>query len=773
MPRLGRLAPPILWCAAALLPVEGRAASERPVDGSDWAGQAFASEVPVPRAGGAVTTGDLLALRDLGAMSLSPDGRWIAFSVRQAAPQVDDYAIRWFVVPSDGSSPPIPLPVDGGRPIRGRSAGLLDGAIARDPAKWSPDGARLAFRRRVGDRVELWAMAPATGVAERVADGTAQVAAFGWTPRGTLVFRTGLDMARFARSVEAEAGHGWLLNQRMTLFAARTPSPLPPDCRTPHPACDLRTLAVAPNGLLRSATPTEAAALDAGAQGAAASKAAGGGRGVVSGVGEGGALAWTQAADPAKAGNARPLRQVVTDASGAGACAAPVCIGQDIRAIGWARDGASIWFLRRMSSRDDEARGPLDQFALVEWPLGAAPPRVAHRGYDLLEDCQAHGRWIYCVESSATRPMRIVAIDLDGGGLRVLADPNPTLRTKSFPRIRHVILKDPEGNFGFARLVYPNDYRAGRAYPLVVVQYRSQGFLRGGTPGDEYPILPLAAEGFFVLSVDMPDDLRAWRNLDQMAVTRARRADQWALKSLVGAIEAAIDPLIAEGLVDPRRVAITGLSWGAQSVHYALQRSDRFAAAIASQAAADITYYAQFPDGAEKRARMAGTGDRSVLAGPGSPILQSAWSPRPERLRTPLLLNLGQDEALFGFEGLAVLREADRPLEVRVFPGEGHTKYHPRNLAGVYENNLMWLTFWLQGREDPRPEFAEQYGRWRAMRSRLQAEARGDAPRVSGGQDGERTGLGAIGLGLTNPELGGEAGVDRHEVLAGGEAERR
>src|SRR3546814_15186802 len=36
---------------------------------------------------------------------------------------------------------------------------------------------------------------------------------------------------------------------------------------------------------------------------------------------------------------------------------------------------------------------------------------------------------------------------------------------------------------------------------MVVVQYRTRGFLRGGT-GDEVPIQTLADQGFLVLSVD-------------------------------------------------------------------------------------------------------------------------------------------------------------------------------------------------------------------------------------------------------------------------------
>ncbi|MEJ0037781.1 MAG: hypothetical protein WDO68_17185 [Gammaproteobacteria bacterium] len=143
--------------------------------------------------------------------------------------------------------------------------------------------------------------------------------------------------------------------------------------------------------------------------------------------------------------------------------------------------------------------------------------------------------------------------------------------------------------------------------------------------------------------------------------------------------------------------------------------------AIASQGGKDLTYFAQSPE-ATRGTYMADLNVTTLVATPDGPVAAAAWSRQPERLRIPLLLNLSQYEALFGFEGFAVLRDAKRPLEVRVFPDEGHMKYHPRNFAGVYDNNMMWLKFWLKGEEDPRPEFRDQYGRWEAMRARLQAE---------------------------------------------------
>ncbi len=689
----------------------------------DWAATGLGPEAPTPQAGGPVTPADLLSLRDLGGLSLSPDGRRLAFALRQGDPQSDRYVVRWFLTDTHGGDPEA-LAFEGGQPIRyATPAGPLDGFISLDPAQWSPDGRYLALRRQVGDRIELWRIDTRSGDSLRVADGIRQVTRFAWLAADTLAFRTGLDTDGFRASVAKEAKHGWRLDQRVLLLAAQPPVPQPPACTeaTRSPFCDSRLWSVDARGEARLANAADQAAFAL-----ATNPRATLGTAIVADVGviamdaSGRRRAWTQSLTAGDQG-AAPIRRLTTDAA-AKPCRDAACAGQFITALGWARNGHSIWFLKRIAAPQAPPGLALDQSALYEWRLdtGAVVRRFQHE--DLLEDCHGSDTHLYCVRSSATRPRHIVAISLETGALRVLADPNPSFANKRFPEIRRLPLTDPFGATGFARLVYPLGYRPGRAYPLVVTLYRSRGLLRGSSPGDEVPILPLSAAGMFVLSVDMPDDLRAWASETEAEIGRRQRADQSGMRSLVGATEQAVDRLVAEGLVDKGRVAITGLSWGSQAVHYALQHSDHFQVGIASQGLADLTYFAQLPRGPIRDASMRMMQSETLLPTPGAPLQAAGWSQQPEKLRAPLLLNLGQNEALFGFEGLMALQAADRPLEVRVFADETHTKHHPANLSGVYDNNMMWLRFWLLGQEDPDPAFSDQYQRWRAMRAKLAAE---------------------------------------------------
>ena len=60
-----------------------------------------------------------------------------------------------------------------------------------------------------------------------------------------------------------------------------------------------------------------------------------------------------------------------------------------------------------------------------------------------------------------------------------------------------------------------------------------------------------------------------------------------------------------------------------------------------------------------------------------------------------------------------------------VFVGEPHIKFGPRHKLVVYERNLDWFRFWLQGVERPDPPDVDQYEIWRAM-------AEGVGPPTSG-----------------------------------------
>ncbi len=117
-------------------------------------------------------------------------------------------------------------------------------------------------------------------------------------------------------------------------------------------------------------------------------------------------------------------------------------------------------------------------------------------------------------------------------------------------------------------------------------------------------------------------------------------------------IESAVDKLVDDGVAEKDRVAITGLSGGAEAVNYALQHTDRFAAAIASSGVHDVTFLALVAEGPWRQYLMENFGTSKLVPPMDNGIYKLAWSAMPQKLKTPFLVNVGEYEALLGFEGI-------------------------------------------------------------------------------------------------------------------------
>ena len=87
------------------------------------------------------------------------------------------------------------------------------------------------------------------------------------------------------------------------------------------------------------------------------------------------------------------------------------------------------------------------------------------------------------------------------------------------------------------------------------------------------------------------------------------------------------------------------------------------------------------------------------------------------RVRTPLMIE-AIGSPLFEWEWYAGLRRLGKPVEMRFIPGGSHELFKPPDQYFSQQGNVDWFAFWLKGAEDADPAKAEQYTRWRELRSR-------------------------------------------------------
>jgi dipeptidyl aminopeptidase/acylaminoacyl peptidase len=111
---------------------------------------------------------DLFALKGVGDPQLSPDGKWIAYTVGSTNPKEERSESQVWMIPTGGGEA-IPMTA------KGTSAGR---------PRWSPDGKYLAFTTSRGEnaRTQVWTLDRRGGEAQQLTEVPQGVQSFDWSP---------------------------------------------------------------------------------------------------------------------------------------------------------------------------------------------------------------------------------------------------------------------------------------------------------------------------------------------------------------------------------------------------------------------------------------------------------------------------------------------------------------------------------------------------------------------------------------------------------------
>ncbi|MDA0313134.1 MAG: S9 family peptidase [Gemmatimonadetes bacterium] len=126
------------------------------------------ADVTAQTVAGVGTFKDALSMESVGAVSISPDGATVAYTVQSTAWEENGYDSEIWIASPDGE--PIQL------------TRTLDGSSG-SPA-WSPDGRWIAFAASRGDKNQVFLISPRGGEAFPVTDVEQGVSRFAWSPEG-------------------------------------------------------------------------------------------------------------------------------------------------------------------------------------------------------------------------------------------------------------------------------------------------------------------------------------------------------------------------------------------------------------------------------------------------------------------------------------------------------------------------------------------------------------------------------------------------------------
>lgn len=671
-----------------------------------------------------VTLRDLVTLADIGSpdpsaftgpspLSLSPDGHQVAFVVARGDPDTNRVCQLLIMVALDGRTKALELNSGGDLILATgayRGSRVVTGMPATIVPRWSPDGRRLAWLRRDQGATRIWLANLSDRSASPLTPAGVDVERFAWACDGRQIIFATHKTADDAQ----EMRNGFHYDDRFVPTRGALPQP---------PAETTEEIWAAPvegGDPVRFDVP-ERQLIDPPAD-------------------EPGGLV----SDPNQP--LHPPHLWGRDASGikiecsSETCAGPVIgifpnlVGQELhylRREGWAREIT----------------------AMYRWRIapGAVPQRL-WQTTRVLNGCVQAGKQLVCLAEDSTTPRRVAVIDPASGGSRNVFDPNPDFAAISLDKVVRLRWRNNRSLEAWGDLLVPRGTPPRSGWPLVVVQYHSQGFLRGGT-GDEYPIFAMAARGYAVLSLEQPPIVATIaKGIRSFEAANGFDTRDWAeRRSLLSSIETGLAITRANVPIDPARIAITGLSDGATSAAFALLNTHLFAAAAVSTCCMD-PWSAMIAGGPAYAAYMRRLGyPASIDPDPGF------WAPMSlaqgaRKVRAPILMQLADDEALLGLQSYTALREAGQPVDLYVYPDEHHVKWQPAHRLAIYTRNLDWFDFWLLGKVDPDASKVSQYRHWERLRrcARLSAleptpqhlrdASTGDGHDRVGGQSSECTG---------------------------------
>jgi dipeptidyl aminopeptidase/acylaminoacyl peptidase len=341
----------------------------------------------------------------------------------------------------------------------------------------------------------------------------------------------------------------------------------------------------------------------------------------------------------------------------------------------FAPDGQSITVL----VADDRSQYP----ASVSVSDGSVKRLIETPGSTLAQD--QHGGNTALIWTTDTAAPEIYA--LAGGALRKLTSHNDALIAQlQLGETRDLQAMSPDGTDVHALLTLPVGYVAGNRYPMLLR-------IHGGPNGqDGHTFTPerqlFAGKGYAVLNVNYRGS-----NGRDTAYQQVIFAD-WGNKEVVDLL-AAVDEAVKQGIADPDRLGIGGWSYGGILTDYTIATTTRFKAAISGAGMGNPfgfygvdMYIFQYDN--ELGPPWKNPENYIKL---GYPFLHA------DKIKTPTLFMGGDKDMNVPVNGgeqmYQALRSLGVPTELVIYPGQFHGFTRPSFIRDRYQRYFDWYDKYL------------------------------------------------------------------------------
>jgi len=667
--------------------------------------QAQSTAPAAPAARRNLVVNDFLAIKNVGHAQISPDGKWVAYTVRTLDLAEDKSRTQIWMVPAAG----------------GEAIPLTGPTANSSSPRWSPDGKYLAFLSARGEeaKTQIWMLYMGGGEAQQVTDTIQDVDAFEWSPssdRIALVLQDPspeeVDAARRAKEGKKPEKHaqrawvidrqqfkwdtvGYLDRRRTHLYVLETASRKLTQVTSGD--YDDSEPAWSPDGRFLAFTSNRTPDADANYN----------------------TDIWVVAADNPDKG--KSLVQVTTNP---GADHSPA----------WSPDGK---WIACVSQTDAQALDYATQHLLVAPALGGEA-RVLTQKLDrniLHPKFSADGRSVLAlIEEDGIQPLARIAVAngeitrltpgritvddfsmnrsgdvaltlgesdqpfevfaLSGGELRRLSHVNDAMLAQvRLGKVEYAKARSKDGVEVAGYITFPPAYNPELRYPTIL---RPHGGPVEQTGAEfDFTSQLFAANGYVVLQ----PNYRGSSGYGQ-AFSQAIFGD-WGNKEFAD-LMTFVDSAVARGIADPDRLGVGSWSYGGILTNYCITKTDRFKAAISG--ASEVLYITNYGHDHYQR-------DWNIEIGLPwkNRALWERLSPfnSVEKIVTPTLIMGGDIDwnvPIINSEQLyQALKVLGRTTELVVYPGEYHGFTKPTHLKDRYERYLAWYAKYLKGEGSGRP----------------------------------------------------------------------
>jgi dipeptidyl aminopeptidase/acylaminoacyl peptidase len=639
------------------------------------------------------TVDDLLSLKGIGAARISPDGKWVAYTVSEANFKQDAFVSQIWIAET----------------ATGRRTQLTRGEKSSANPNWSPDGAWLAFTSdRIGDKSQIFVIRPDGGEAVQLTKHETSIGGFNFSPDGrTIIYaatepppsslkdrkeqyadfevvRKEYNHLHLWSFAVAEAMDAPVIGKQLTRgkeFSVGAYSFSPDSTRVAFSATvnpDLIQGSTSDIYVLNLADGTSKKIVNQPGPDDDPHFSPDGTQVVFSSV---------MGRQPYFATN---TRLAIVSAEGGTPRALTEGFDENANFIEWNRDGLYFSGLQKTAShlfRLDPSSG---KFTRV-----SAPDDLIAGGFTFTRD----GKQIAFTAASPQTLAEVYVISLGQFAPRRLTDMSEQLKSLTLGTREVISWKSQDGTTIEGVLVKPADFDPSKKYPLLCI-------IHGGPTGVDrptaidtrnYPADIWAARGALVLKVNYRGSAGYGEKFRTLNVRNLGVGDAWDVLS-------GVDSLVAKGWVDPARVACMGWSQGGYISAFLTASSDRFKAISVGAGISDWATYYYNTDITPFTINYLG---KDPIA---DPEIYKKTSPIAyvNNARTPTLIQHGELDRRVPIANAYELRQAleDRgvPVEMIVYKGFGHGITKPRAQRAVMTHNLLWFNHYIWG--DALPDLA-------------------------------------------------------------------